>query len=208
MERLARLVEWNDARGYGFVELVEPGAGLPHRLFLHIADYRLMGRRPEAGELLHVIPVRQSDGRWRASRAVRAASRAHRRVRADAAQARHLASPTTWLPPLLVAAFAALAGWAAWRQRLPAPLAWALAAVNLLAFLAYWQDKRAAQAGARRTPETTLHALELLGGWPAAWLAQQCFRHKTRKPAFRWTFLLASLLNLAVLAAFILGRGR
>ncbi len=33
-----------------------------------------------------------------------------------------------------------------------------------------------------------LHLLELLGGWPGAFLAQQVFRHKTRKLSFQLVF--------------------
>jgi len=57
--------------------------------------------------------------------------------------------------------------------------------------------------GRWRTPETTLHLLELLGGWPAAWLTQHMLRHKSRKPGFRRLCPLMSLLNLAALAAWL-----
>lgn len=50
---------------------------------------------------------------------------------------------------------------------------------------ANWQDKRNAQASRWRIPERSLHLLEMLGGWPAAWLAQQILRHKTQKKAYR-----------------------
>jgi uncharacterized membrane protein YsdA (DUF1294 family) len=30
-----------------------------------------------------------------------------------------------------------------------------------------------------------LHLVELLGGWPGALVAQQCFRHKTRKLSYQ-----------------------
>ena len=39
-----------------------------------------------------------------------------------------------------------------------------------------------------RTPESTLHLLELLGGWPGGLVAQQVFRHKTRKFSYQLTF--------------------
>ncbi|HDS1734650.1 DUF1294 domain-containing protein [Pseudomonas sp. BP8] len=60
--------------------------------------------------------------------------------------------------------------------------------LSLISLLLYWQDKQQARTQARRTPEKVLHASELLGGWPGALLAQQLFRHKTRKLSFQLTF--------------------
>jgi uncharacterized membrane protein YsdA (DUF1294 family) len=56
---------------------------------------------------------------------------------------------------------------------------------SLICLLLYWQDKQQARAQAWRTPEKVLHASELLGGWPGALLAQQLFRHKTRKVSYQ-----------------------
>ncbi len=52
----------------------------------------------------------------------------------------------------------------------------------------YWHDKRRAEEDGWRTPESTLHLVELLGGWPAAFIAQRAFRHKTSKVRFQLTF--------------------
>lgn len=56
--------------------------------------------------------------------------------------------------------------------------------------LLYWADKRAAQSGRWRTPEILLHTCEVLGGWPAAFLAQRIWRHKTAKLGYQVTFWL------------------
>ncbi|MEA5673570.1 DUF1294 domain-containing protein [Pseudomonas sp. MH2] len=59
---------------------------------------------------------------------------------------------------------------------------------SLVCLLLYWQDKQQARTQAWRTPEKILHACELLGGWPGALLAQQLFRHKTRKLSYQMVF--------------------
>jgi uncharacterized membrane protein YsdA (DUF1294 family) len=41
-----------------------------------------------------------------------------------------------------------------------------------------------------------LHASELLGGWPGALVAQQVFRHKTRKLSYQSAFWLIVTLHL------------
>ena len=76
-----------------------------------------------------------------------------------------------------------------------------LAAINLVAWIAFWWDKRAAVRGARRVPERTLLLLALIGGSPCALLARQSLRHKTRKEPFRTRLLLIVGLQVAVGAA-------
>ena len=77
--------------------------------------------------------------------------------------------------------------------------------MSLVTFIAYAVDKRAAVRGAWRTPESTLHTLELLGGWPGAWLAQRLLRHKSVKTSFRIVFFVMVVFNLAALAYVIYG---
>jgi uncharacterized membrane protein YsdA (DUF1294 family) len=70
--------------------------------------------------------------------------------------------------------------------------------MSLLAVFLYWRDKRQARVSGWRTPEKILHGVELLGGWPGALLAQQVFRHKTRKVSYQLLFWLIVLLHQAL----------
>jgi len=67
------------------------------------------------------------------------------------------------------------------------------AAASLVAFAAYGLDKRAARRGGQRTSESALLMMGFVGGWPGALVAQQLFRHKTRKRSFRRAFWLSAL---------------
>jgi uncharacterized membrane protein YsdA (DUF1294 family) len=60
--------------------------------------------------------------------------------------------------------------------------------ISLVTLGLYWKDKRSAERGEWRVPEKSLHVCELLGGWPAAYSAQQLFRHKTSKRSYRIAF--------------------
>ncbi|WES65711.1 DUF1294 domain-containing protein [Microbacter sp. GSS18] len=86
------------------------------------------------------------------------------------------------------------------------PLPWwvpaAYGAMSVIAFAAYGLDKLAARKGWNRVSESTLLALGLLCGWPGALIAQQLFRHKTRKRAFRRPFWGTVVLNVVALGAF------
>ena len=57
-----------------------------------------------------------------------------------------------------------------------------------VAWATYRIDKKAAANGAWRISENRLHFLELLGGWPGAYLAQRVFRHKSAKRSYRLIF--------------------
>jgi uncharacterized membrane protein YsdA (DUF1294 family) len=78
-------------------------------------------------------------------------------------------------------------------------LAVALLAINLATFAAFGWDKAAARQRDWRIPERTLLILAALGGSPAALLARQTLRHKTRKQPFGARLLLIVFLQLVAL---------
>ena len=81
---------------------------------------------------------------------------------------------------------------------LPAALVLAWLLLSSASYLMYALDKEVAgNARWRRTPESTLHLLDLLGGWPGALIAQQVARHKTAKASFQRMFWVTVLMNLA-----------
>jgi uncharacterized membrane protein YsdA (DUF1294 family) len=69
--------------------------------------------------------------------------------------------------------------------------------MSVVAFQAYLVDKRAAVRDRRRIPETTLHLLELLGGWPGALLAQRLIRHKNAKVGYQVVFWVIVMVHVA-----------
>lgn len=75
--------------------------------------------------------------------------------------------------------------------------------MSIVDFAAYGLDKSAAKAGRGRVSEQTLLTIGVLGGWPGALIAQQVFRHKTRKRSFRRMFWFTVLVNVAVLAGLV-----
>lgn len=77
-----------------------------------------------------------------------------------------------------------------WRALAGVPFAF-----SVFAFLAYRSDKRRAEAGEWRIPESTLQFMALCGGWPGAFVAQRRYRHKTAKASFQLIFWLIVLLH-------------
>ena len=205
MQRLGKVQDWNDARGYGFIAALDsPCNG--DRTFFHIRDYQQQGRRPEPGELVKYLANRQDDGRWKATQVTRAAPPL-RKAKTTTPKAVKPGNPYSGGSDLLratvVIGYVGLLGWAITRQRLPFEFAFLPAIMSIITFMAYAADKYAAQTGRWRIPEANLHLLELLSGWPGALLSQRVLRHKSRKAGYRVALWLMVLLNLAATIAWI-----
>ncbi|SDC33061.1 Uncharacterized membrane protein YsdA, DUF1294 family [Succiniclasticum ruminis] len=63
---------------------------------------------------------------------------------------------------------------------------YAILVINIAAFLVYGVDKLKAVNGWWRIPEWVLLGLGAVGGAAGAYLGMLLFRHKTRKPLFRY----------------------
>lgn len=202
MRYVGRIRDWNDAKGYGFVE---PNGG-GERAFVHVRAFERKGRRPIDGDLVSYV-VQRSGARGSSA------------GRINAAQVRYAGA--SWLSRREAPAPGATARWprrslavmslagigAAWGMgAIPDALVALYALMSLFAIAMYKRDKSAARSGRRRTPETTLHAVALLGGWPGALLAQGLFRHKSSKGSFQRVFWATVLANL-VAVAWLLGGG-
>lgn len=71
--------------------------------------------------------------------------------------------------------------------------------MSAIVFVLYARDKSAAKSARWRVSEGRLLWMGVIGGWPGALLAQQMFRHKTRKRSFQIQFWLTVVLNLGLL---------
>ncbi len=63
-------------------------------------------------------------------------------------------------------------------------------------------DKQRAVHSRRRISESTLHLLELVGGWPGSLLAQRLVRHKNRKLKYQivfWAIVALHITGLSLL---------
>lgn len=79
----------------------------------------------------------------------------------------------------------------------------AVAAVNVLTFVAFGIDKWKARRGRRRIPEAWLLGFAFATGLVGAWVGMSCFRHKTRKTSFLAKMVAVSVFNLAWLVVYL-----
>jgi len=178
--------KWDDARGFGYIAPTEGG----REVFAHIRAWPRGAGRPKLGDVVTFELERAPDGRIRA-RSVRRPFEVSRPV---------LASKTG----TAIASYLALVGFVALYFALGhfwsvSPwFAVLYAAVSLITFIAYAQDKAAARSGRWRTSENTLHLLAFLGGWPGAAVAQRLLHHKNRKASFQGVFWFTVVANVVV----------
>ena len=85
-------------------------------------------------------------------------------------------------------------------------LAYAIA-ISLATYALYGADKDSAKdkASRWRAPEKLLHAFELAGGWPGAFLAQQQLRHKCAKFSYQLVFWLIVAVHVCVATDYVRG---
>jgi len=184
------VAKWNVDRGFGFVKSNDGGPDV----FLHVSAFHPRIDRPREGMSVTFESHTNDDGRLRAERVIVTGERWSRSPANRSVSARVIGyfAIVFFLPILILEVIY----WG-----MPSWVFAVYGGASLVSFVFYWQDKAAAVAGTWRVPETQLHLLGLVGGWPGAILAQNLFRHKTRKEKFARNFWLTVLLNVLFFAA-------
>jgi len=184
-ERLTgRITGWKDDRGFGFITAVGGS-----QTFVHISAFASRDRRPCENDLVTYALATDPQGRPRAVRVQFVGDSGTRRIGSG---------------PLVYAiaaatSFVGLLGIAVALGVFPSQLLALYAAASVVAFVMYWNDKTAARTARWRTPESTLHVVGLLGGWPGALIAMQVLRHKSSKPSFQGVFWATVVANCGAL---------
>lgn len=68
--------------------------------------------------------------------------------------------------------------------------------INLLSFLGMGWDKYLAKKNKWRTPEASLFGIAFIGGGIGSYIGMQVFRHKTKKPIFKFGMPIMIIINL------------
>ena len=201
--------KWQDDKGFGFIETQNGDS-----IFFHINEFKAR-RRPEVGEPVVFTFGQDNQGRMQAKdvqelsfvqqkmarKNSQIRQRNHKRsMQADfeAGQKKRLFLGVGFYGVLILLVVMNKLSWLV--------LAW-YAVLGVITYGMYAKDKAAAQSGAWRTPESTLHLLSALGGWVGAMVAQTYLRHKSQKPEFRVAYYLTVVINMAGLLFILAGGG-
>ena len=189
MHHQGTIVKWNGEKGFGFIRSDDGGDDA----FAHIRAFAPPPRTPPAiGTRVTYKLKLDAQSRLQAVQ-----------IKIEGSQAVRKGFPVL-SALILFAVYAGAIGFLYTQGRISMQNIAALGALNLLTLVYYRWDKSRAQRGSDRVPENTLHLLSLLGGWPAARVAQQWFKHKNRKQQFQAVYWLTVTLNIVGMAALLL----
>lgn len=172
------VTSWKEDKKFGFIKTATSGK----EVFFHISDVKRGSRKPAVGEVLQFEIYTDSDGKKRAVNVSRYEKIAQRKQTFQTQSMLLLAIPI--LGSLILAFYGRYLPVIAYLVAIP------------LSFYAYRDDKQKAQTRQWRTPEATLHLLDLLGGWYGGFYAQRKLYHKNKKGSFQavfWTIVVAHL---------------
>jgi uncharacterized membrane protein YsdA (DUF1294 family)/cold shock CspA family protein len=190
------IVMWNDQKGFGFIR---PENGTEDH-FVHISAFKKgMSRRPEIGDQVQFRPV-VGPGKKRA-----AFAEIEGLVYVEPGRKPFTLIPKhrSWLTNLLILTPLTFSGFLLFQGKNPIPF-FAYCFFSVLMLFLYGADKTQAAIKSWRVPDTYLHILEIMGGWPGALMAQNEFRHKTRQTRYQIVFRSIIALHLLGWGAYFL----
>jgi len=169
------IIHFNEEKGYGFIRSEES----EENIFVHISEVTNADNLEQGQEVEFQLK--------KTAKGLSAVS-----VKAGAKQR----SP--YLIFGVVSSLITLAIFAYATQQLQPLLAY-LVAINISTFLLYGYDKFISRTEMLRVPELNLQVLALIGGSPAALLAQRFFRHKTIKESFQIIYWIIVAIQFGLL---------
>ena len=185
MKFQGKVLNWNDDKGFGFVE---PNGG-GQRAFVHIKAFTPRSRRPVNGEIIVYELVHENNNRYKAVNIQFARDAKNLNKLSKGKSGSNFGGVFTFI-------FCAVILLSTFIGKLPAIVVGLYIVMSAITFIAYAIDKSAAQNDRWRTQESTLHMFALIGGWPGAFFAQKKLRHKSSKKEFKSVYWVTVVLNL------------
>ena len=192
------LKTWDEERGFGFIEPAQGGKDV----FVPSTAFAPGSERPKVKQRVRFKVEIGPEGQPQASQVEPALPATRLSVSRDEAAA-HWTMALRFALPAFLGLYLLLA--LVWE--VPSLLAVIYLAASAITLGAHAMDKYASKRGLRRTPESTLHAFSLLGGWPGTLLAHRLVRHKSTKTQFRkvfWATVVANLVAFVLLCSPLL----
>ncbi|MDO4895782.1 MAG: DUF1294 domain-containing protein [Moraxella sp.] len=204
------IVKFDDKRGFGFIQF----KAFDKELFFHIKGFKAH-RNPVIGEQVLFDVEADKQGRPMAVNIQEALSVAkkqqeqeQRKQKQQAYKARQERQEQKHGVLNLLCGFALIYFMVMTIMSLtsgvPNYLPFIYVVMSVISFVMYYQDKIKAQNSQWRTPESTLHFIDVLGGWIGATFAHKLLNHKTTKAQFRTIFYATIAIHVMVIVGLLL----
>lgn len=184
MSNRGKITTWNDEKGFGFLKPLKDET----QIFIHISAFKDRKLRPEINQKVTYELSVDKQGRKTAVKIARASDRKRKPQSAKNSSISMITAIT----------FLIIVGSIIFIKHASFLILYTYIMLSLVTFLIYGWDKAAAKKNHWRTPENNLHFLSLIGGWPGALIAQNFFRHKSKKQPFRIIFWLTVIINISI----------
>ena len=196
MRSKGKLIKWNEDKAFGFIA---PNGG-GEQVFIHKKSLinRHRHRTPQINDVITFSLSKDRQGRICADQATFSGEKL--KIKA----AKKMNRFSIYLSVVFITSIIIFYLF----EYFPQKLIFLYVGASAITFLVYASDKSKAKRKVWRTPESSLHMLALIGGWPGAAIAQQVLRHKSQKKEFRRVFWLTVFVNLAVLVWLFTPKGQ
>jgi len=194
MRSKGKLIKWNEDKAFGFIA---PNGG-GEQVFIHKKALINRHRTPQINDVITFSLSKDRQGRICADQATFSGEKL--KIKA----AKKMNRFSIYLSVVFITSIIIFYLF----EYFPQKLIFLYVGASAITFLVYASDKSKAKRKVWRTPESSLHMLALIGGWPGAAIAQQVLRHKSQKKEFRRIFWLTVFVNLAVLVWLFTPKGQ
>jgi uncharacterized membrane protein YsdA (DUF1294 family)/cold shock CspA family protein len=215
MREKGKIIKWNDERGFGFI--------LPNdsqkNIFVHVKSFSDKRIRPAEGQLVSYTRQRNDDGKESAidvsrstdffvntktgSNRNKGISQKNNRLNTNSISENKSSYSISPIYMMIIGSFMMFLLHYTIIGKLPVIIILIYIAMGIITYYIYSEDKDSAINNEIRTSEKKLLKLSLLGGWIGALVAQQRFRHKTKKASFQMDFWITVFINILLLVSAI-----
>ncbi|RRS30557.1 MAG: hypothetical protein P794_06275 [Epsilonproteobacteria bacterium (ex Lamellibrachia satsuma)] len=216
IRRKGKIINWNDDKGFGFI--LPTDSDSQKNIFVHIKSFSDKRIRPEEGQQVTYTVQKNNDGRESAIKVSRASDHIVRnkngnnsnknitpkynKINTNKTQldlkSTHSISP---FYIIIILGFLGFLLHFSIEEKLPPIVIVVYIVMGIITYYIYSEDKDSAINNERRTSEQRLLTLSLFGGWIGALIAQQKFRHKTKKTSFQVSFWTTVFFNIMLLSS-------
>ena len=214
IRKKGKIIKWNDDKGFGFILPTDS----QKNIFVHIKSFSDKSVRPTEGQDVTYTVQINKDGRDSAIKVSRATDHIvknrtsrnrnkninpmYKRINTNNTQLDlKSAHSIPLLHIIIILSFVAFLFHFSIEGKLPPLVIGIYIAMGIMTYFIYSEDKDMAINNERRISEKRLLTLSLFGGWIGALIAQQKFRHKTKKISFQMNFWTTVFFNIMLLAS-------